>query len=209
VSDEPDARTAQESCPAELIEKSVSRWVAAADEMDAFDVALSLHRAWNGSGDDLRADLVQARLLLLTGHPDEGLTLLHRQHITDLPREPTASWPDLLLAACRAATGSTDAYRWLRHNRRTEGTLAPVAGRRPSRLVRCPPATRHGRLYLTSVRDSDGPRRTSVRACEATNGVRRQHFFPGLLAKPPPGTCWFLGLTAGPRTMTMHGPFEG
>lgn len=92
---------------------SVPRWVAAADEIDAFDVALSLHRASGGPTDQVRAELTQARFLLLTGRPEEALVLLHRQHVTDLPREPAASWSHLLLAACRAATGSTDAYRWL------------------------------------------------------------------------------------------------
>ncbi|WP_250030263.1 tetratricopeptide repeat protein [Paractinoplanes maris] len=92
--------------PAALVEE----WVAAADEVDAFEVALSL--AAKVSRDD-EAELDRARLLLMVGRPGEALAVLARQHFVELPAEPGASWPYLLLAACRAAVGDDDAYRRL------------------------------------------------------------------------------------------------
>ncbi|MBM2616605.1 hypothetical protein JIG36_13655 [Actinoplanes sp. LDG1-06] len=92
-----------------LVEDSLTHWLAAADELDAFDVALALPAADDGE----RAVLARVRLLLLAGRPQEALVLLSRLHITHLPTGPATSWPDLLLAACRAASGDPGAYRWL------------------------------------------------------------------------------------------------
>lgn len=101
------------SCSAELIEESVPLWLAAADEVDAFEVALALPVTPVQAADQDQAGLVRARLLLLAGHPTQALTLLSSLHLTDLPVEPVASRSHLLLAACLAATGDHGAYRWL------------------------------------------------------------------------------------------------
>jgi hypothetical protein len=105
--------TAPASISADLIEQSVPLWAAAADEADAVDLALAVSRSVGPRADEDQADLAVARLLLLAERPQEALTLLARQHITELPAEPERSWPHLLLAACRAAVGDPDAYRWL------------------------------------------------------------------------------------------------
>ena len=98
--------------PADLIDESVRHWVAAADEVDAFHVALGLSTTARPSAEE-DGTLVRARLLLLARRPQEALTLLAQQHITELPPEPAASWPHRLLAACRAACGDVGSYRWL------------------------------------------------------------------------------------------------
>jgi hypothetical protein len=98
-------------CPAALVGESVPSWVAAADEMDAFELALSLPAMGGRSVDDGEAELSRARLLLRVGCPDEALAILSRQGVAVLPAEFGASWPYLLLAACRTAVGDDDAYR--------------------------------------------------------------------------------------------------
>ncbi len=98
---------------AELIKASVPHWARAADDVDAFRTALELGTVADRSADGDGTPLVLARLLLLAGRPRDALTLLAQQHITQLPAEPMASWPHLLLAACRAADGDLGAYRWL------------------------------------------------------------------------------------------------
>jgi hypothetical protein len=91
----------------------VPLWLAAVDEVDAFEVALRLPGEAVQSADPDQAGLARARLLLLAGHPAKALTILSSLHLTDLPIEPAASGPHLLLASCLAATGNHSAYRWL------------------------------------------------------------------------------------------------
>jgi hypothetical protein len=108
--------TSTASAPAllpSLIEESFPHWVAAADEVDAFTAALAISTAAGPAADDDDSQLVRARLLLLAGRPQEALALLAEQHITELPPGAAPTWQLLLLAACRAATGDNDAYRWL------------------------------------------------------------------------------------------------
>lgn len=105
-----EAVSSPASFTAELIGESIPAWMAAADAVDAFAVALSLSTAPDGS---VEHDLDRARLLLLAARPQEALTLLTSRQITDLPAEPMPTWPSLLLAACLAATGDHGAYRWL------------------------------------------------------------------------------------------------
>ncbi|GAB2585200.1 hypothetical protein Aab01nite_53170 [Paractinoplanes abujensis] len=94
--------------PADVMVASAAHWLAAADRVDEFEVALALTAS---AGE--RDDLMRARLLLLTGRPREALGLLAREQITELSPESRTSWPHLLLAACRAAGGDLGAYRWL------------------------------------------------------------------------------------------------
>jgi hypothetical protein len=96
-----------------MVQESFPHWVAAADEVDAFQAALTIASAAGPDPDDDESRLVRARLLLLTGRPHDALALLAALHLTELSAGAAPSWPHLLLAASRAAAGDDDAYRWL------------------------------------------------------------------------------------------------
>lgn len=99
------------------VEASWGDWAAAADLADEPAVALLLLAA-RDTGEDGPDELEgaafdEARLELLAGRPERALAALARTGLVDLPAGPADDPRTALLAACRAAAGDVQAYRWL------------------------------------------------------------------------------------------------
>ncbi|NIZ93274.1 hypothetical protein F1544_20020, partial [Kineosporiaceae bacterium B12] len=92
-------------------------WFAGADLADEPDLALDLltRRPTRGEGPDARRAAAhdEARLHLLAGRPADALAALARTGTTTLPAAPADRPRTALLAACLAAAGDAQAYRWL------------------------------------------------------------------------------------------------
>jgi hypothetical protein len=95
---------------ADEVTQSCPTWARAAESIDRYELALTLLDATPDADDDV----TRAALLLQTGQPARALALLAAQGYGDLPDVAQAVWPDLVLGACRAAAGDTEAYRGLR-----------------------------------------------------------------------------------------------
>ncbi|MEV6304632.1 hypothetical protein AB0M02_34845 [Actinoplanes sp. NPDC051861] len=163
---------ASAACSARLIEESVPRWAAAADQVDAFEVALALSATAGRADDGPETLLARSRLLLLAGRPGDALVLLARQGLVELPVDSTVSWPNMLLAACRAANGDPGAYRWL-----LSAVAASPGGWEPLYLVGAA-AEQRG-----DYRTADQAWITLVRAHRITTGFTLARYFGAIVAR--------------------------
>ncbi|NAZ83795.1 hypothetical protein GTR02_18435, partial [Kineococcus sp. R8] len=112
-----DAAVAEDDLRAADVLGSWCGWFAAADLADEADLALHLltTRPTAAEGPDARRAAAhdEARLLLLAGRPAQALRALARTGAGELPAAPADRPGAALLAACRAAAGDAQAYRWL------------------------------------------------------------------------------------------------
>jgi hypothetical protein len=91
---------------------SLALWAAAADDGDELEVALLLAESGPFEG-DAQGAVVRARQLLLLGRPRDSLVILDQAGFSAPADDLPTSWAGFVLAACRAATGDTAAYRAL------------------------------------------------------------------------------------------------
>jgi hypothetical protein len=100
------------SLPRDEMSRSWRSWSEVADNSDEVELALELlDNVEDPSGH--RHAATRARMVLMAGRPHEALALLREHDIVDLPPHLALSWPNLILAACRAAVGDAEAFQWL------------------------------------------------------------------------------------------------
>ena len=108
---------------ADEVTHSWTTWAQAAENIDRHEVALALLEAAPNTSHDAATAVFGATLLLQIGQHAQAVAVLAGIGYSELPDENRATWPDLVLAASRAAGGDSVAYRWLMGcARRFDGT---------------------------------------------------------------------------------------
>lgn len=96
------------------MDRSWSAWAAAADDSDRHELALAMLDALPAKERDAHGTAVtRAALLLQVGRARDAVAALEGCGVNELRTDGRESWPHLVLAASRAATGDASAYRWL------------------------------------------------------------------------------------------------
>ena len=89
------------------------QWATAADDLDEFELALTLlDRSPEGLSDEFVA-VERARLLLMLRRPVDGLAALDQAGIAWASVEGEFNWSDAVRAACQAAARDDESFRWL------------------------------------------------------------------------------------------------